>query len=115
VISADTKVTFDIDGAVERIDGATLRGLQLAGEHVLALSRRRVPIEEGTLERSGLATDDGHLTVAVSYDTPYAVRQHEDITLRHASGRTSKYLELAAAEAAPDITRIVAASAREAG
>jgi len=29
----------------------------------------------------------------VSYDTPYAVRQHEDLTLRHDPGRQAKYLE----------------------
>ena len=67
-------------------------GLDLALEHVLGESRRLVPIEEATLERSGSTSQDG-LRGAVSYDTPYAVRQHEDMTLRHDAGRTAKYLE----------------------
>lgn len=74
-------------------DGAVI-GLRKAAEHLLEVSRQLVPIEEGTLERSGVASvDDGRLVAAVSYDTPYAVRQHEDLTLRHDPGRQAKYLE----------------------
>lgn len=73
--------------------GAVL-GLKKAAEHLLQVSREQVPIEEGTLERSGVASvDEGELRAAVSYDTPYAVRQHEDLTLKHDEGRKAKYLE----------------------
>lgn len=72
------------------------RGLFLATEHLLQVSRTHVPIEEGTLERSGVASvDDERLAGAVSYDTVYAVKQHEDLTLQHDAGRTAKYLERA--------------------
>ena len=30
---------------------------------------------------------------AVSYDTPYAIRQHEDLSYKHDAGRKAKYLE----------------------
>ncbi len=30
----------------------------------------------------------------MSYDTPYAIRQHEELDYRHAEGRIAKYLEL---------------------
>ena len=93
---------------------AALRGLRNGGEHVLKLSRDRVPIEEGTLERSGQVTDDGTATVAVSYDTPYAVRQHEDLSARHAAGRQAKYLETAVAEGTKDVGALVAAEVRKA-
>lgn len=70
------------------------RGLRLAAEHLLEVSRQLVPIEEGTLERSGVASvDERDLRAAVSYDTPYAVRQHEELTWRHDEGRQAKYLE----------------------
>lgn len=70
------------------------RGVLLAAEHVLAESRQVVPIDETTLSRSGATSiDDSTATAAVSYDTPYAVKQHEDLTLRHDRGRTAKYLE----------------------
>jgi hypothetical protein len=73
---------------------AANRGVALAAEHVLGESRKLVPIEEATLERSGtVTTDPDNLQAAVSYDTPYAVRQHEDMTLQHDAGREAKYLE----------------------
>lgn len=67
-------------------------GLRRGLEHVLAESRKIVPLDEGTLERSGRVDVDG-LDGAVSYDTVYARRQHEELTWRHLPGRTAKYLE----------------------
>lgn len=89
------------------------RGLRLAAEHVLTESRKRVPIEEATLERSGVASvDETALTAGVSYDTPYAVRQHEDMNLRHDAGRTAKYLEKTVDEQAATVEAIIAAQVR---
>lgn len=71
-----------------------VKGLKLAAEHLLQKSRELVPIEEGTLERSGtVSLDDGDLRATISYSTPYAVRQHEELTWRHDEGRQAKYLE----------------------
>lgn len=67
-------------------------GLQRALEHTLGVSNRHVPLEEGTLERSGRVVRDG-LNGAISYDTVYARRQHEELTWKHLPGRTAKYLE----------------------
>ena len=70
------------------------RGLSLAAEHVLGEARKRVPIEEATLERSGATSlDPDSLKAAVTFDTPYAVVQHEDMSLKHDAGREAKYLE----------------------
>jgi hypothetical protein len=89
------------------------RGLQLALEHVLAESNRMVPLEEGTLERSGkVSMDAGTLTGTVSYDTPYAVRQHEEMTWRHAPGRQAKYLETAVNASRQECLRIMQAELR---
>ena len=45
--------------------------------------------------RSGVASppDPGTLKAAVSFDTPYAVVQHENLTFHHPGGRQAKYLE----------------------
>jgi hypothetical protein len=92
-----------------------VRGVRLGAEHLLQVSRTRVPIEEGTLERSGVASvDESSVTAAVSYDSPYAVRQHEDLTLRHDNGRTAKYLERPLHEENGTITEIIAAQVRRA-
>lgn len=70
------------------------KGLELGAHHLLQTSRKLVPHEEGTLENSGkVSTDTGKHTAAVSYDTPYAVRQHEEMDYAHDDGRQAKYLE----------------------
>lgn len=101
------------DAALRGTRAGAVRGLRLAVEHVLAESRRIVPIEEGTLERSGVGTvDERTLTGAVSYDTPYAVYQHERLDLRHDAGRTAKYLERPMREQAQRVGEIIAAAVR---
>lgn len=82
------------------------RGVRLGAEFLLGEARKLVPIEEGTLERSGRADVDG-LTGAVSFDGPYAVRQHEELTWRHDPGRQAKYLEQPATENGDMIRRII--------
>lgn len=46
-------------------------GLQRALEHTLGVANTLVPLDEGTLERSGKVVIEG-LNGAISYDTPYA-------------------------------------------
>lgn len=68
-------------------------GLTRALEHTLGVSQTLVPLDEGPLQRSGKVTVNG-LDGAISYDTVYAVRQHEELTWKHAPGRSAKYLEI---------------------
>jgi len=71
------------------------RGLYLWAEHVLEEANRIVPLQEGTLQNTGVAhkPKGGTLQAAVSFDTPYAVRQHEEMDWQHPGGRQAKYLE----------------------
>lgn len=106
---------WDGDGILEELRDAAAAGLGLAAEHLLQVSRERVPIEEGTLERSGVASVDAEkLQAAVSYDMPYAVVQHEDLILQHDQGRTAKYLEGPAIEEAATMQDIIATQVRRA-
>jgi hypothetical protein len=74
-----------------------------------------VPLDEAELQRSGTASVDlPSLTAMVSYDTPYAARQHEELTWRHAPGRTAKYLENSLNSARPEVTALIAAELRRA-
>ena len=92
---------------------AAARGLALSAEHVLGEARKTVPLEEGTLERSGdVVTDPENLRAAVVFDTPYAVRQHEDMTARHDPGRSAKYLENALNSETDTVREIIAATIR---
>mgnify|MGYP007020372115 CR=1 FL=1 len=91
------------------------RGLALGLEHILGEAMRLVPNEEGTLERSGrVSVDDGALTGAVSFDTIYAVRQHEELGWRHSDGRQAKYLEQPLTSEASVVADLVAAEVRRA-
>lgn len=77
-----------------KLRGAGMDGIELAAEHLLQVSSDLAPHEEGDLERSGeVSKDPGAGAVAVSFDRPYAVRQHEEMTWRHDSGKQAKYLE----------------------
>jgi len=97
----------------DHVREAANRGLAIAGEHVLGESNKTVPIEEATLKRSGtVTTDPENLKVAVVYDTPYAVEQHEDLRYRHDEGRTAKFLENAVNAESDAVTEIIAMTIR---
>lgn len=73
---------------------AGARALREAAEHVLTETNDRIPLEYGDLMRSGdVDVDEHELVASISYDTAYAVRQHEDTDLLHPNGREAKYLE----------------------
>ena len=109
------RLRFDGAPAARALRAAAAGGLYLAAEHVLSLSNEVVPLDEAALQRSGTASvDPPSLTAMVSYDTPYAARQHEELTWRHAPGRTPKYLENSLNAARPEIAAILAASLRRA-
>ena len=78
------------------IRDAARRGVGKAAEYVLGEARKQVPHDTGVLERSGRASHEGSGPTArgaVSFDTPYAVDQHEATHYRHKKGRKAKYLE----------------------
>lgn len=68
-------------------------GLTRALEHTLGVCNTIVPLDEGPLQRSGKVQVEG-LNGSISYDTPYAVVQHENLSFRHAPGRSAKYVEI---------------------
>ncbi|WP_425829296.1 minor capsid protein [Streptomyces fractus] len=112
-MTARSRLRWNGNAALRGTREGAARGLRLAAEHVLGVSRAQVPIREGTLERSGTASvDEVDLTAAVSYDTPYAVRQHEETTYRHDAGRKAKYLEDPLNEQAGTVAELIAAEVR---
>jgi hypothetical protein len=90
--------------------------MELGLEHVLGESNKKIPLDEGTLERSGVVSvDPVALEGAVSYDTPYARRQHEELTWKHLPGREAKFLENAFNAGMPVVLGIIAAEIRRSG
>lgn len=99
--------------AARRAEDASRRGLEKAAEHVLGIAQQRVPLEEGILQDSGrTVVDSTALTAGVTFDTVYARRQHEELTWRHAPGRTAKYVEGPLTEEAARCRGIIAAEIR---
>jgi hypothetical protein len=71
-----------------------INGIGLAAEYVLGEANRIVPHDEGHLQGSGKTSVDPRNTqAAVSYNTPYAVRLHENPQYRFQKGRQGKWLE----------------------
>ena len=73
-------------------DGDVERAMQAGAELLLDESNRKAPIETGALIRSGVAKAEGN-KAAVGYNTPYAIKQHEELGYQHDQGREAKYLE----------------------
>lgn len=99
--------------ALPQVRRGAERGLFLALHNILNVSNERVPLEEATLQRSG-AVDVRGLSGVVSYDTPYAVIQHENMTYRHDAGRQAKYLETAMMDERRKTLQVIAAQIRRA-
>lgn len=114
-MAASFRLRIDTAAVQRELRPAAVRGLQLAAEHVLTESQAVVPLDEGPLQNSGTATvDESSLTAAIAYDTPYAVRQHEELDYRHAPGRTAKYLETPLNAERDQVRALLAAELRRA-
>ncbi|WP_042170091.1 hypothetical protein [Streptomyces sp. NBRC 110035] len=112
---AQVRVRFNGAPVARELRAAAARGLLLGAEHVLGVSDDRVPLDEAALQRSGMASvDEATLTAMVSYDTPYAVPQHERLDYRHAPGRQAKFLENSLNEERAQVDAIIAAQIRRA-
>ena len=106
--------------AVKIAEQAGLRALRTGAEAILTEAIDETPIETGTLRRSGTVTvgslpDGGQVyetakagtemkdafsketgkerAVYISFSTPYARRQHEELDWEHPLGGKAKYLE----------------------
>lgn len=112
--------SLNFSGATKAAREGALEGLMIGGELVLGDSNEQVPHEDGDLERTGAVS--GEMTskgpkVAISYrDVAYrgqAVQQHEDMTLKHDSGRNAKFLERALAANRDRVREAVAGALRK--
>lgn len=98
----DVKVLQNWDLAKEAIIGSALKGQRLLAANILGASQEEVPVDTGTLLRSGaISTDEQTLTTTISYNTPYARRVHEEHTSK------AKYLERPFNEKAGELQHFV--------
>lgn len=99
-----------------RVGGA--RGLNRGATVLMGESQARVPVDSTDL-RNSAATHDAtplNLESAVTYDTDYAVAQHERLDYHHPTdhnpGAQAKYLEGPAVELRREIGEVVGAEIR---
>jgi hypothetical protein len=115
-----TKNKWRIKEAVKIAEEAGLKALRTGAEVILTEAIDETPIDTGTLRRSGTVTvgalPDGvqvyeaaesgtemkdafpgpegkEKAVYISFNTPYARRQHEELGYNHPLGGKAKYLE----------------------
>lgn len=84
--NVDITVLFNGELLEEEVIKAGMKGLRKCGEIILNKAQNNAPILTGALVRSGTVQKRG-TEVEISFNTPYALRQHEE----HKS--KSKYLE----------------------
>lgn len=83
------------DDVKKKVMTANEKAITLGLEFIKQESVKVAPKDTGMMEKSAQVkiAADGK-TGYVSYDTPYAIKQHEELDYRHAEGRIAKYLEL---------------------
>jgi hypothetical protein len=85
------KVLVDAEAEIRKAAGDALGDVADAG---LEEANRTIPLEEGIMQDSGFTeVDRDALEAQIAYSTPYAQKQHEDVTLHHDPGREDHWLE----------------------
>ena len=88
------------DDVKKKIQEAQVKALRDSVEYLLTEANKTNPYREGTLERSGSTdVDEISMQASVYYDTPYAIRVHEEPGLRYTDPKARwKWLEMTVKE-----------------
>lgn len=109
------EVEARIAEALNRIEGASNEAVRDVCFDLLGRSVELAPIEDGELRGSGkveFEEDGNKLVGTVSFNTPYAVVQHEEMSYNHPQGGQAKYLEQPYQQNAERYVRHIADSVR---
>lgn len=79
--------------AIKMIQEGGMEGCVSALEHLKAQTHPDVPKDTHALAQSAEVSADGKTRAVLSYNTPYAVVQHENLGYNHPNGGKAKYLE----------------------
>jgi len=95
-----TTMKWHGDEVIKKIHEAQVKALRDSVEHLLTEANKTNPYREGTLERSGSTdVDESSLQGSVYYDTPYAIRMHEEPGLKYTDPKARwKWLEMTVKE-----------------
>lgn len=80
---------------IDTVRKQTSKSVNKLTEDVASLSKDYVPVDSGKLKASFKQTLDDNssdkITTSISYDTPYAMYVHEDMTVRHGTNLPMSY------------------------
>ena len=103
-MTAKIKVNWNDIEARRAADEGVEEGLMMAAREILAASDQIVPLDEGVLAGTGQVDFSKSEEMAhVFYDTPYAVKLHEDRRLEIQGGRQVQYLRKATVSSKPHV------------
>lgn len=111
-MSIDWSIRLDLDRVAEAAAQASPTAAAKAMEHVRGVAAALTPEETGHLVGTATVTVNGN-EATITYDGPYARRQHEELTWRHEKGQ-AKYLEQPMHTEKPVVLEIVANEVRKA-
>lgn len=111
-----TTMKWHGDEVIKKIHEAQVKALRDSVEHLLTEANKTNPYREGTLERSGSTdVDESSLQGSVYYDTPYAIRMHEEPGLRYTDPKARwKWLEMTVKEQTDKVLEYIKRSLEEA-
>lgn len=110
---ADFGFTWRGPEVSSRVAGAKRQALGQGAALLLARTIPDTPVRDGPLRGSG-ATDVDDEAATVYFDTPYAVRQHEELGYQHPKGGKAKYLESHVHDDGALVSQKIAAEVRRA-
>ena len=90
------EVEARIAAAIRDIENASHDAVREVSFDLLGKAVDLAPVDTGDLRGSGkveFEEDRNKLVGIVSFNTPYARRQHEELTWRHPEGGQAKYLQ----------------------
>ena len=110
---ADFGMTWRGPEVAAQVTGAKRNALGKGAALLLARTIPDVPLRDGPLSDSG-ATDVDDEAATVYFDTPYAVRQHEELGYQHPKRGKAKYLESHVVDDREVVSQVMAAEVRRA-
>lgn len=106
------KGTWNGERLTGAVKDAARRGTRRAAERLRALSVPLAPLDQGPLRESAAVKGVNAEPIAlVVYDTPYAVRQHEELDYQHTDGQ-AKYLEQPLTDNSAELMAIIVKEVR---
>lgn len=98
---------------IKDLGQAKINAVRASAHFLRGEAIKKTPVETGILRGTAKVSDNDDDEAAVSYNTPYAARQHEELGYAHLSGGQAKFLESAALDNQKELQQIAAEQIRK--